>query len=163
MFYLDLFNALEQHRVRYLLVGGLAMNLHGVPRMTMDVDIVMALDSENRDAFLAAARALGLNPVAPIALTDLFDAEKRREWGRTKNMIVFALRPRDVQGPTVDVLIEPDLDVEEALARVVWREVQGIRIPLASIEDLIRLKENTGRAQDQADIEHLQRVAKKPL
>ena len=163
MFYLDLFRALEQHQVRYLLVGGLAMNLHGVPRTTMDVDIVLALDSENREVFLAAARALGLKPVAPIALTDLFDAAKRREWMRTKNMIAFALRPSDIQGPTVDVLIEPGIDVEAALARVVWREVQGVRIPLVSIEDLIRLKENTGRAQDQADIEHLQRVAKKPL
>ncbi len=37
MFYLDLFKALEKHKVRYLLVGGLAMNLHGVPRATMDV------------------------------------------------------------------------------------------------------------------------------
>ncbi len=40
MFYLDLFKALEKHKVRYLLVGGLAMNLHGVPRATMDVDLV---------------------------------------------------------------------------------------------------------------------------
>jgi hypothetical protein len=36
MFYLDIFKALEKHRVRYLLIGGLAMNLHGVPRMTME-------------------------------------------------------------------------------------------------------------------------------
>ena len=39
MFYLDLFRALDKHRVNYVLVGGLAMNLHGVPRMTMDVDL----------------------------------------------------------------------------------------------------------------------------
>ena len=54
MFYLDLFRSLEQHRVRYLLVGGLAVNLYGVPRMTMDV--VLALDSANLQGFLAAAR-----------------------------------------------------------------------------------------------------------
>jgi hypothetical protein len=40
MFYLDLFRSLNDHQVRYLLVGGLAMNLHGVPRMTMDVNLV---------------------------------------------------------------------------------------------------------------------------
>ena len=44
MFYLNLFKALEKHKVQYLLVGGLAMNLHGVPRTTMDVDLVLALD-----------------------------------------------------------------------------------------------------------------------
>jgi hypothetical protein len=56
MFYLDLFRCLHAHNVRYLLAGGLAMNLHGVPRMTMDVDLVLALDDENIDA-LSIARA----------------------------------------------------------------------------------------------------------
>ena len=163
MFYLDLFRVLQEKRVRYFLIGGLAMNLHGVPRTTMDVDIVVSLDSQNKDAFVAAAQALGLKPVAPVALTDLFDAKKRREWIKTKKMIAFALRPSDSKGPTVDVLIDLVLDFEEALGRVEWREVQGLRIPLASAEDLIRLKENTGRPQDQADIEHLRRIAKKNL
>ncbi len=159
MFYLDLFRALEQHKVRYLLVGGLAMNLHGVPRTTMDVDLVLALDEGNKDAFVKASRALALTPVPPVKLEDLFDPRKRRAWANDKNMIVFALRPAQTQGPTVDVLIEPALELEAAFARALWREVQGVRIALAAIEDLIRLKERTGRAQDQADIEHLRRIA----
>jgi predicted nucleotidyltransferase len=163
VFYIDLFRVLQEKHVRYFLVGGLAMNLHGVPRTTMDVDIVLALDSRNREAFIAAADALGLSPVAPVPLAELFDAKKRQEWIRTKNMIAFALRSPDVNGPTVDVLIELALDFDEALARVLWREVQGVRIPLAAAEDMIRLKQNTGRPQDQADIEHLRRIAKKSL
>ncbi len=47
MYYLQLFRCLDRHEVRYLLVGGLAMNLLGVPRLTMDVDIVLALDVVN--------------------------------------------------------------------------------------------------------------------
>ena len=74
MFYLDLLRCLHEHRVRYLLVGGLAMNLHGVPRMTMDVDIVLALDDANLDAFFACARQLGLKPQAPVPLEALKDA-----------------------------------------------------------------------------------------
>lgn len=65
MFYLDLFRALEAKQVRYLLVGGVAMNLHGVPRMTMDVDIVLAMDEPNLRAFLGAANDLGLEPLRP--------------------------------------------------------------------------------------------------
>jgi hypothetical protein len=57
MFYLDLFRCLHEHDVRYLLVGGLAMNLHGVPRMTMDVDLILAMDDANLGA-AARARAL---------------------------------------------------------------------------------------------------------
>jgi hypothetical protein len=163
MFYLDLFSSLDRHRVRYVLVGGLAMNLHGVPRTTMDVDLVIALDRENQDAFLAATSELGLTPVLPVALADLFDADKRREWAQTKNMIAFAMRPQDTQGPTVDVLIEPRIAIDDALRRVLWRDIQNVRVPLAAVEDMIRLKENTGRLQDQSDIEHLRRILGKPI
>ena len=72
MFYLEVFRALEEHKVRYLLVGGLAMNLHGVPRMTMDIDLVIALDIKNLEGFIGAAVSLQLKPVLPIALSDLF-------------------------------------------------------------------------------------------
>ena len=163
MFYLDLFRALEQHKVRYLLVGGLAMNLHGVPRTTMDVDLVLALDPVNLKAFLAVGETLRLKPVAPVSLNDMLDPVQRQKWLKEKNMFVFALRPPEIQGPTVDVLIDPPIEIEAALARTVWREVQGVRIPLISVEDLIRLKEKSGRAQDQSDIEHLRRLAGKTL
>lgn len=163
MFYLDLFSALERRQVRYVLVGGLAMNLHGVPRTTMDVDIVIALDVKNKDAFLAASRDLKLRPVAPVTIEDLFDPQKRREWVTQKNMIVFALCPADIQGPTVDVLIDSPIDFDDALKRSVHRDVGGVKVILAATEDLIRLKENTGRAQDIADIDHLRRIAQKPL
>ena len=163
MFYLDLFRALEQHKVRYLLVGGLAMNLHGVPRTTMDVDLVVALDPANLKAFLVAVEALRLSPVAPVSLNDMLDPARRQQWLKEKNMLVFALRPPEIQGPTVDVLIDPPVDVEAALTRTIWREVEGVRIPLISVEDLIHLKEKSGRAQDRSDIEHLRRIAGKSL
>lgn len=163
MFYLDLFKALEKHKVRYLLVGGLAMNLHGVPRTTMDVDLVLALDPANLKAFLGTVETLRLRPVAPVDTNGLLDPAQRQKWVKEKNMLAFALRPPDVQGPTVDVLIDPPVDIEAALARTVWREVQGVRIPLISVEDLIRLKEKSGRAQDRSDIEHLRRLANKSL
>lgn len=163
MFYLDLFRALEKHRVRYLLVGGLAMNLHGVPRATMDVDLVLALDSANLKAFLDMVETLRLKPVAPVNINGLLDPAQRQKWAREKNMIAFALRPPDAQGPTVDVLIDPPVEIEAALARTIWREVEGVRIPLISVEDLIQLKEKSGRAQDRSDIEHLHRLIGKPL
>lgn len=163
MFYLDLFKALEKHRVRYLLVGGLAMNLHGVPRATMDVDLVLALDPANLKAFLDMVETLQLKPVAPVNVNGLLDPAQRQKWVKEKNMLAFALRPPDIKGPTVDVLIAPPLDIEIALKRAVRREVSEVSISLISIEDLIRLKEQTGRAQDQSDIEHLRRMLQRHL
>ncbi|CAG4885357.1 protein of unknown function [Georgfuchsia toluolica] len=56
MFYLDLFRALDQEQVRYLLIGGLALNIHGVERATMDIDLMLAMDSDNLKSFLRVAR-----------------------------------------------------------------------------------------------------------
>jgi len=158
MFYLDLFRCLHEHRARYLLVGGLAMNLHGVPRMTMDVDIVLALDDANLDSFIACARKLGLKPQAPVPLESLKDPAQRKQWIETKHMIAFALSAPQAMGVTVDVLIRHPLDTEAAFAAAVTREIDGVPVPLCAIKDMIKLKQGTGRQQDAADVEHLLRI-----
>lgn len=158
MFYLDLLRALECHHVRYLLVGGLAMNLHGVPRMTMDVDIMLALDSENLDHFVRLAGEMGLVPTQPLSLADLSDADKRASWIKERHMVAFSLRGAEKTSPTVDVLIGVELPFEEAYSRRLVRDVAGIPVSLAAVEDMIALKSKAGRSQDRADIEHLERL-----
>ncbi len=145
-----------------MLVGGLAMNLYGVPRSTMDVYIVLAMDQGNLRAFLDMAKLMNMQPVAPVSVTDLLNPVVRKSWVKDKNMVVFGLRPADPSAPTVDVLIDPPLDIEAALKRVKPQTIGNCRVFLASLEDLIILKEKTGRAQDQADIEHLKRLITKP-
>jgi hypothetical protein len=158
MFYLDLFRALNDHQVRYLLVGGLAMNLHGVPRMTMDVDLVLAMDEDNLDRFIGCARALDLSPVAPVPLAALKDAEQRRQWAEQKHMIAFALQPASTGGPTVDILIRPVIDIAAALLRGEARHLKDVAVSVAAIEDMITLKSAAGRQQDEDDIAHLERL-----
>ena len=161
MFYLELFQKLESANIRYMLVGGLAMNLYGVPRSTMDVDIVLAMDQDNLRAFLDMAKQMNMQPVAPVSVADLLNPAVRKSWVKDKNMVAFGLRPADPSAPTVDVLIDPPLDIEAALKRVKSQTIGNCRVFLASLEDLIILKEKTGRAQDRADIEHLQRLIAK--
>lgn len=95
MLYLDLFRCLHEHHVRYLLVGGLAMNLHGVPRMTMDVDIVLALDDANLDSFIGCARKLGLKPQAPVPLESLKEPKQRKQWIEELHMIALPWTHRE--------------------------------------------------------------------
>lgn len=159
MIYLDLFRALEKYRVRYLLIGGLAMNLHGVPRMTMDVDLVLLMDDDNLDRFIACAGELNLSPSAPVPLADLKYPAQRKLWREQKHMIAFGLQNPQARIPTiVDVLIAPTIDVGMAMQRAVVRDLDGTPVVLASIEDMITLKTGTGRAQDESDIEHLERA-----
>lgn len=100
MFYLDLFASLARHDVRYLLVGGLAMNLHGVPRMTMDVDIMLALDDANLEHFFAVAEELKLRPALPVSLKELADPAKRETWVNERHLIAFSLCCTDKFAPT---------------------------------------------------------------
>ena len=157
MFYLDLFRCLHTRDVRYLLAGGLAMNLHGVPRMTMDIDLVIALDDANVDAFLECARELELKPQAPILLESLKDADQRHSWIEEKHLIAFALV--GAPGiPTVDILLKHQLDFDAAVERAVVQNIDDVPVRIASVDDMITLKQNTGRRQDSDDVEHLLRL-----
>lgn len=159
MFYLELFKALEAESVRYLLVGGLAVNLHGVSRLTMDVDLMIALDGDNLQRFTAAARSLALKPVVPVALADLADEAKVRSWIVDKRMLAFALRPPGRTDPTIDLLVQPVVPFDAAYERRVEKEIAGVRVPVASVEDLITLKTGTGRQKDASDIAALRAIA----
>lgn len=159
MLYVELFRALADHQVRYLLVGGLAMNLHGVPRMTMDVDLILAMDEENLDHFITCAKTLGLSPVAPVSLNALKDAKLRQQWVEEKHLIAFGLQNNAARIPIlVDILIAPNIDIQAAFQRAIIRNLDGVPLTLASVEDMTRLKSGTGRAQDESDIEHLERL-----
>lgn len=158
MFYLDLFRSLDAEKVRYLLIGGLALNIHGVERATMDVDLMLALDPENLEAFKRAAAALGLRPSQPITLDGLADPQTRRSWVEEKHMVAFALRPPEPSAPTLDVLVDPPIDFAAAWARRIEKDLGGIHVQLAAIDDLIALKTGTGRLRDQSDIEALQQL-----
>jgi len=159
MFYLDLFRALEAERVRYLLVGGVAVNLHGAERLTMDVDLMLGLDAENLTRFLAAARALSLKPaVLPVTLEQFCDAATVDGWIRDKHMLALQLRGPQIDAPSVDILVKPVVSFEEAYPRRLRIEVEDVTVNVAAAQDLIALKSGTGRQIDQADIRALQRL-----
>jgi hypothetical protein len=60
-----IFAALEASRARYLVVGGVAVVLHGHPRFTADLDVVIALERANLSKALRALQGLGYRPRAP--------------------------------------------------------------------------------------------------
>lgn len=158
MFYLDLFRALQEEQVAYVVVGGLAINLHGVERATMDVDLVLAMDDANLRRFLRAATRLKLEPSLPVSLEALCDAAQLDAWAREKHLIAFSLRSRSHTLPTVDVIVRPAVPFDTMHRNRIEKDIGGIRFHLASIEDLITLKTGTGRKQDASDIEALRMV-----
>lgn len=158
MFYIDLFSALSRHRVDYVVIGGLAVTLHGVERATMDIDVAVAMTPDNLAALVEAARELGMSPVLPVDLDALSNVEQLARWHRERNMEVFALRAPGSGGVTLDVLLFPPVDFGGLHERAWMFQVADAPVVAASIDDLIALKQAVGRPIDLSDIEHLKRL-----
>jgi hypothetical protein len=160
LFYEDVLRALNARSVRYVLVGGTAVILHGVPRTTADIDIVPELSSDNLLALVAALTNLGFRPRAPVPAEQLADPACREAWIRDKDLKAFSFyrpsRPLDA----VDVLIDAPLDYAALDAHGESLDAGGLPIRIAAIRDLIVLKRHAGRAQDLSDIDALERLEK---
>lgn len=157
MFYLDLFSTLN-HRVDYVLIGGLAVSLHGIERATMDIDVTVAMTPENLSSLVEIARQLGMTPLLPVALDTLTDLDQLAQWHRERNLEAFALRAPGLSGVTLDVLLYPPVDYAQMRSRAVTFMAGDVPVVVASIDDMIALKQAVGRPIDLADIEHLKRL-----
>jgi predicted nucleotidyltransferase len=125
--------------VRFVLIGGQAMRLEGMPRTSMDWDLyVPPRDARNMDAI-------------NNALSDDIDVPVVELGPRGENAIQTYQTPEGILqfhlgGPGL-----PPFDV--ALARAVRREIaEGIAVPCLAAEDLLTTKERVNRPQDQDDI-----------
>lgn len=154
-----LFGHLNAAGARYIVVGGLAVVLHGHLRATGDVDLIVDLGADQVNRTLDALAAAGLQPYAPVPARDFADPGKRAAWIRDKGMLVFSLRPREGV-PMVDLFLDYPAPFEELWGRSEVVTLRGIPVRVASIRDLIGLKRDAGRPQDLADAEALTHIAR---
>lgn len=158
MYYERLFAKLQAANVKYLIVGGLAMNLHGVPRMTADVDLVVSFSEPDVATLIAALDELGFAPRAPVSATELANPLRRRQWRAEKNMRAFTFVNKNNPLEEVDILLDPHFDFDPAYERREQVRAGAATVSVASIDDLISTKKDTGRAQDESDIAMLRAV-----
>ena len=160
MFYTKIFDELNNNGVRYLVIGGIAVNLHGYDRVTGDIDIMISFSEENIEKFKSFVEKLGFKPKAPVSIKDFADKDKRKEWMEEKNAKVFTVYNPSNMLESIDVMIMEYIDFELAYKNMEYAEASGLRIPLVSINDLIKLKKISGRERDKTDIMALQTIKK---
>ena len=132
----DAFSCLESHKVKYVIIGGVAVIIHGVGRTTIDLDILIEATPENAKRLIEAL----LN--ARLGTADLIDVPTLL----SNEITIFSDRIRlDVQTST------PGLLFSDAWDRKVVVEYGGQRINVASLQDLIASKEAAGRRIDMED------------
>jgi hypothetical protein len=151
-----IFIALQAAQVRYIVVGGVAVVLHGSPRFTADLDLVIALEDQNVRAALAALEGLGYRPRAPVPAQQFADPDIRRSWIEDKGLTVFSLWSPDHPATEIDIFVEEPFAFDDAYARAVQADLGTSMVTVASIADLIILKRRAGRPKDLADISALE-------
>jgi predicted nucleotidyltransferase len=153
-----LFKALNDAGVRYVVVGGLAVVLHGHARLTVDVDLVVDLDEDQARKAIDALTRMGLRPRAPVNPSDFADPSIRESWIRDRGMQVFSLFDPANPMRVVDLFVEHPVPFRELWSRSEAFELQQTTVRVASIPDLIHLKRMAGRPLDLADIEQLESI-----
>lgn len=154
----ELLSALAKGQVEYVLVGGMAVQLHGYMRSTFDMDLVLAMNDENLVRFIDVAKRFGLTPSIPVPIDSLRDAAQIEQWHREKGMLAFALREPQVGGGVVDILVRPEVPFEQLKQNAVAGELFSQQVWIASIDDLLKMKRVANRPKDRLDIAALEKI-----
>ena len=154
----ELLQSLADEQVQYVLVGGLAVQLHGFLRATFDIDLVLAMNDDNLARFIAVAKRFGLTPGIPVPIDSLRNAAQIEQWHREKGMLAFSLREPQAGGSVVDVLVRPEVMFDTLIANAVTGELFGRRVSIASIDDLLAMKRIANRPKDRLDVAALEKI-----
>ena len=144
--------ALGASGVRYAVVGGHAVALHGAVRGTVDIDIVIAWSRKALASVESALGKIGLESRLPVTAGEIFDF--RDEYIANKNLVAWNFyNPLDLS-EQVDVLINYDLKGKK-IKRI---ELRNSTIRILSLKDLIEMKRLSGRPQDVEDVRALEKL-----
>ena len=137
----DVFRSFQQHKVKYVIIGGIASTLHGVPRATFDLDILIEATQDNTKCLLDALLDSGLGTAALTTAEDILRHE----------ITVFKDRVR------IDVLTSiPGVSFQDAWKRRQIMNYHGQEFYVLSKDDLIASKRAAGREVDLEDVRLLE-------
>lgn len=151
----ELFRVLAEHSVDYLIIGGVAAQVHGRRRTTMDLDVTPAPELENFRRLAAALVALDAHPVALGPGAPIPTAEQLR--------VAPVVPPLATRHGELHILNDvPGATAYDAMrARALRTDLDGIATSIVGVDDLIRMKQAAGRQSDLEDIEALTTVARR--
>jgi hypothetical protein len=151
---------LQTERVRSLVVGGLAVVVHGYVPATADMDIVLDVESGNVASALRAFERLGYRPRAPVPLQAFADPAQRASWSRQHHMVVFSLSSLEHDTVEVALFLAPPFDFAKAYAAATACELEsGLKLSVVALDDLLRLNRAVAGERDLLDMDELESCA----
>lgn len=155
-----IFNILNQYHVKYLVCGGLAVNIYGIPRMTADIDLLLDFSEENVANFETAVKHLLFQSVIPISISKFISKEDRLKAIKDKNLIAYSYFNSAAGFMNLDVLLDIPIEFNVLWKNKTDRLLGETSLHLVCVEDLIKLKKYANRIQDQNDVLLLSKLLK---
>ena len=158
MLYGDVFKALNEAKVKYVVAGGAAVILYGYPRLTQDLDLIVFLEEKNLEKLFNALNDIGYLPKVPVTKDQFKDPRQRAKWKKEKGLIVFSFVHRNPSFNMIDIFVDEPIKFDIVYKKRKNVKVEGVTIPLIGIDHLIRLKKAAQRPKDLDDIIQLQDI-----
>lgn len=157
---LEILSGLGRARVKFIVCGGVAVVLHGVERMTVDLDIALDFGPKNVMKFLNAVKGLGLIPRVPIPPEILMDETLRKRLIKEKGAIVFTFLDPNNPFRMIDVMLAHDKSFKALFSNSEVKRIGKYPIRVASKRQIIEMKKKVKplRDKDRFDIKALERL-----
>ncbi len=159
--YEDILRAFQKEKVKYVIVGGIAFNLLGGYRNTLDLDILVSMTDENLSKVVTVLKKAGYHVLQPVDPLLIADKKTREDWIKNKNMKAFNFYKSEQSYEEVDIVIDSPVSFEDADRDALKIRVQGLALHVISPEKFIRMKKHSGRDKDLTDIEQIKIVGKR--
>lgn len=140
---------LIRRKVQFVLIGGLAARLHGSPTVTIDVDICPSRDQENLERLAESLEEMQAR-LRSVDETVPFKADAKTLKRSTNLTLMTSLGALDVLGEPAGTD-----GYQSLVANAITFDVEGLPLKVASLDDLIRMKEASGRPKDRIELEVL--------
>lgn len=152
--------ALTDAQVEFVVGGGVAAVLHGVERVTLDIDLALDMDPANVEKFLQVMRNLGLQPRVPVPARDLMSREAVQRMVAEKGALVFSFVDFDRPLRHVDIFLQDNLSFEELSRGARKIVIEDRPIKIMGIAKLLETKRAITplRDKDLIDIKELEKL-----
>lgn len=142
----EILAALARHAVDYLLIGGMAVQVHGHPRTTQVADLLPRAEAGNLRRLAAALAELGARPAGSEVAPSGWDLEHE--------LLAGAIVSLDTDAGGVDMHRDPPgaAGYPDLLRRALRVEVLGVSVAVVGLDDLIGMKRASGRPLDRSDV-----------
>ncbi|PIZ74958.1 hypothetical protein CO045_00130 [Candidatus Peregrinibacteria bacterium CG_4_9_14_0_2_um_filter_41_14] len=154
-YYKELFTVLSASNIKYLIVGGVAVNLYGYTRFTGDIDILIALEKENLSNLDKVMKELGYVERLPVNILELADQNKLDKYIKEKGLMAYTYLSGKGLRLALDIIVQESLNFDKFVANSNIVTAWDLDLPVISLDDLIGMKRTAGRDKDLLDLEAL--------